>query len=96
MSKTDLKSSANASREDSGLDLFALSLEQARKIQEMEKQVEFYKERVSSQQTTYVLLTIDYFQCLDLKLSLNMQQVDSSDSSVVANQRLAGDKRFGW
>ena len=44
MSKTDDKSSAN----DVGLDMFALSLEQTRKIQEMEKQVEFYKERVSS------------------------------------------------
>ena len=43
MSKTDDKSSAN----DVGLDMFALSLEQTRKIQEMEKQVEFYKERVS-------------------------------------------------
>ena len=53
MSKTDVKSSANLSREDSGLDLFALSLDQARKIQEMEKQVEFYKERVSKSHVSY-------------------------------------------
>ena len=70
------------------MDLFDLSLEQQHKISVLEKQVQLYKEKVSNSK----LLTS--VQCADLKLQVNMQQVESGDLSGSAAKKLNADKHL--
>ena len=56
-------------------ELFSINLEQTKRITELEKQLQFWKDKVSQ------LFETDILKCLDLKLNLNMQHVEESSNS---------------